>query len=119
MPDISQSDWKLLRKLHPIALERFCRKAIDELGNLAGASSESAHKRYIDISGRVRERDEELSRMFEEPRRSRAFLCIATLKSRDLITADEYAGFSKEMRGTVDTILGHVDPGEADPELLA
>jgi len=29
--DIKESDWKLFRRLHPVALERFCKQVIEEI----------------------------------------------------------------------------------------
>ena len=29
--EIKESDWKLFRRLHPVALERFCRQVIEEI----------------------------------------------------------------------------------------
>lgn len=28
--EINESDWKVLRRLHPVALERFCERALTE-----------------------------------------------------------------------------------------
>jgi len=46
---IKESDWKLLRQLHPIALERFSRRILSEIGSINADSAKSFHQRYLDI----------------------------------------------------------------------
>jgi hypothetical protein len=41
--EISERDWKLLRDLKPIALERFCDRVLAELAGVAGARDKSSH----------------------------------------------------------------------------
>src|SRR5215813_7777767 len=46
--EIKESDWKLLRQLHPVALERFCRRILEELERINSDSAKSFHQRYLD-----------------------------------------------------------------------
>jgi hypothetical protein len=33
-PDINEADWKVLRRVHPLALERFCGRALTMLAHM-------------------------------------------------------------------------------------
>ena len=47
MAEIRESDWKVLRSLKPIALERFCRRALEKIQSAASEASSTAHERYL------------------------------------------------------------------------
>ncbi|HEX4697271.1 MAG TPA: hypothetical protein VH254_06325 [Candidatus Udaeobacter sp.] len=93
--DIPERDWKLFRQLRPIALERFCEKVLSEIGDISG-SDESAHKRYLRVFKIVRDRDKELATLFDDPRRSIAWLQLSLIHSHGLFTVDEMQRFSRE-----------------------
>jgi len=63
---ISESDWKLLRRLQPIALERFCQIVLTDVTRLASDSTKSAHARYLEAYTLFQERDEELGAAFND-----------------------------------------------------
>jgi hypothetical protein len=44
---ISEADWKVFRRLRPIALERFCERVLSEIGQTASESGKGAHERYL------------------------------------------------------------------------
>jgi hypothetical protein len=46
---IPESDWKIFRQLHPVALERFCERTLSEVGRLASDTGKSAHERYLAV----------------------------------------------------------------------
>ena len=48
-PQIKESDWKLLRRLTPVALERFCRSALAEINRVTSDSGEGYHERFLEV----------------------------------------------------------------------
>ncbi len=92
--DITESDWKLFRKLHPIAVERFCQQILNELEAVSADDSKSCHQRYLDIFKLVARRDKELATAFDDLRRSTALMQIIAIYGRGLLTDDELNGFS-------------------------
>jgi hypothetical protein len=58
---ISEADWKRLRRLQPIALDRFCQQVLAEVVRLAGDPAEGNHARYLALSRLLQARDEELA----------------------------------------------------------
>jgi hypothetical protein len=103
---ISESDWKLFRQLHPLALERFCERVLAEVGRLGSAAGESAHERYLAVYKFLQRRDKELAEAFNGMRRSTAWHQLALLRSRGLVTEEEFSRFSPETQSAVQVFSG-------------
>ena len=103
--EIKESDWKIYRKLHPIVLERFCRSVLSEVEQINGKSGESYHQKYLDIFRLLKKQDKEIALLFDNPRRSAAIEMIVGLKSRNLLTNEEFLQFSEETQERVRRIL--------------
>jgi hypothetical protein len=103
---ISEVDWKLFRQVHPLALERFCERVLAEVGQLALQAGKSAHERYLAVFRLLQRRDKELGEAFNDLRRSTALLQLAILRSRGLVTDEEFARFSPETRGAIQVFQG-------------
>jgi hypothetical protein len=106
MREIKESDWKVFRKLHPVAVERYCERVLAESELLHRDTSRSAHERYLALYQLFRERDKELARLFDDLRRSTALFQIAAIKGRGLFTDEEFAQFSEETQRLVAVLLG-------------
>ena len=104
--DLPESDWKTLRKLQPVALDRFCRRVLDECRTVCDNDSKTSHERYLDLYKLLRTRDKELADAFDDMRRSVALLRLVTMYRRDLLTEDEVARFSPETRELVTQFPG-------------
>jgi hypothetical protein len=96
--ELRESDWKILRELHPIALERFCRRALDEIERAASDTDKSCHERYLDVLRLVQQSSREMADAFNDMRRSRALQRLACIQSHELLTEEELERFSPEMR---------------------
>jgi hypothetical protein len=107
MRDIKESDWKVLRQLHTEALERFCKQVLLEIARINSDRAKSFHQKYLDIYAVLRRRDKEIAQTFDNLRRSRAFMQLASIKARGLLTEDEMLRFSQETRDAVDLLLGN------------
>jgi hypothetical protein len=110
MREIKESDWKVFRKLHPVAVERYCERVLAESESLHRDTSRSAHERYLALYQLFRERDKELARLFDDFRRSTALEQIAIIKGHGLLTDEEFAQFSEETQYLVAVLLGEA-PG--------
>lgn len=102
MDRIPESDWKIFKELHKLALERYCQRVIDELVNVAADGGKSHHERYLALFRLIRDRDKELAGAFDEFRRSTAVLQLSLIKSLGLLTDEEFTRFSPETRRQVD-----------------
>jgi len=103
---ISEPDWRLLRQLKEIALERFCRRVLDEVAVLTRDDGRGSHARYLALFELVKQQDKELAVTFDDLRRSTALLQIAAMRHRKLLTDEEFARFGAETRDAVRLMLG-------------
>lgn len=103
--EIKESDWKLFRQLHPVALERFSQRILSEIGSINADSAKDFHQRYLDIFEVIGRRDREMTQLFDDLRRSTALSQIALIQSRGLLTEDEFSRFSTETRSFVEVML--------------
>jgi hypothetical protein len=67
--DFPERDWKVFRELRVVALERFCERVVARVSEVIGSRG-TAHQRYLDVFKIIDEEDRDLSRMFNNPRRS-------------------------------------------------
>jgi hypothetical protein len=102
--EIKESDWKVLRRLHPVALERFCGRVLTEIGSVMNDDARNSHERYLNIFKIVAHRDREIARIFDDLKRSRAPTMLAEMCSVGLLTEDELSGFSPETRSVIDML---------------
>ena len=104
--DIAERDWKLFRQLQTLALDRFCERVLSEVTTLASDTGKSQHERYLAIYRLMQRRDRELADAFNDPRRSRALHQLALIRSRHLLTDEEFARFTDETRAAVEILAG-------------
>jgi hypothetical protein len=103
---ISESDWRLFRKLQPLALERFCERVLSEINQISSDSNQTSHQRYGAIFKLLERRDRELADAFNDLRRSTAWRQLALIQSHGLLTEKEMADFTAETRGVIELLAG-------------
>jgi hypothetical protein len=103
--EIKESDWKVFREIHRVALERFCQQILSEIERAASDSNRSSHERYRVVFELIQRRDREMANAFNDPRRSSALLQLASIQSLDLLTAEEMNRFSPETHEAVRFLL--------------
>jgi hypothetical protein len=108
--DFPESDWKVFRQLREVALDRFCRRVLDEIEPLRLNASRSHHERYLDVVRLLRERDQELANAFDDPRRSQMILQLAAMHAYGLLEPEDLARFTPRTRATVESFAKEVDP---------
>ena len=102
--EIKESDWKLFRRLHKIALERYCERVLKEVQAAATEHAEGYHDSYLKVFALIRDRDQTIAIAFNDPRRSDAFILLANIIHEGLLTTAELDQFSPEARQTIDVI---------------
>jgi hypothetical protein len=102
--EIKEADWKVLKRLHPVALERFCERVLTEIGNVKNDDARNFHQRYLDIFEIIERRDREMARIFDDLKRSRGLTMLAQMCSAGLLTDDELSGVSPETRSVIDLL---------------
>jgi hypothetical protein len=103
--DFREADWKVFRRLQPVALDRFCQRVLDEVGQLTADTARSSHERYLAVYRLLQERDHQLAAMFNDPRHSTAFIQLARIWAEGLLTKEEFAQFNEDTRSSVEVFL--------------
>jgi hypothetical protein len=106
MQEIKEPDWKVLRRVHPLALERFCERALAEIDRVSHDGAKDHHARYLQIFKTIQQLDREIARLFDNPRRSHGLTMLAQIRSKGLLTEDEFSSLSPESRGAIQMLLG-------------
>jgi hypothetical protein len=101
---IRESDWKHLRQLKPVALDRFCSRTLSEVETALADSEKAAHERYLKVYELIQNRDKELGRMFDDLKRSNAVGKLFSMRRTGLVTDAEWNGFSEEIKSTFDRV---------------
>jgi hypothetical protein len=104
MSDISESEWKLLRQLHSVALDRFCQRVLSEIAELSSSAEVNSHERYLAVYDLINRRNHEMADAFDDLRRSTSILRLACIQSHGLLTDDEFDRFSEATRHAVEVI---------------
>lgn len=104
--EIKETDWKLFRQLQLIALERLSKQIISEVNLISSNTENTFHQRYLDVFGLIQSQNENISRTFDNPRRSTALMKLAAIRSQYLITDDEFNRFSEETRARIKILIG-------------
>lgn len=97
---LPERDWKLLRQLAPVALERFCDRVLREATAIANTPARTSHERYLQLYRFLKEQDRDLASAFNDHRRSTALRKLAWIYSLRLLTEEELGAFSEETRDT-------------------
>jgi hypothetical protein len=108
--DVPESDWKLFREIRGMALDRFCRRVLEEVDVLRLDASRSHHERYLALFRLLQNRDEQLAYAFNDPRRSRMIAQLAAIHAYGLLEAGELAGFTARTRATVESLGKQLAP---------
>ena len=103
---IAEADWKVLRRVHPLAIERYCERVLADIERVTHLSAQSAHQRYLDIFKTIAQRDREIASIFDDPKRSNALTMLARMRSEGLLMEDEFSSLSPETRGAIQLLLG-------------
>jgi hypothetical protein len=98
---VSDSDWKLYNGLRDVALERFCQGVLSDAQAVAQNEVLSAHARYRTLYGLMRERDKSLAMAFNVGRRRDISLSLRLLIAYYLLSDEELAILSEELRERV------------------
>lgn len=103
---VNEADWKVLRRVLPLAVERFCERVLGEIDQAARDRSRSHQARYLEIFELIRRRDRDIARLFDDPRRSRALTMLTEMRSERLLTEEEFFSLSQQTRSAVEMLLG-------------
>ena len=106
--EVPESDWRTFRELREVALERFCKRVLDDVRPLTETSSGSYHERYLEIFRVLGDRNEALARAFDNPRRSQMLFQLVAIGQLELLTPEEWDRFRPDTLQKVQMLQGLV-----------
>jgi hypothetical protein len=99
-----ESDWKVFRELREVALERLCERVLNEASTVISNSDCTHHERFGQLYSLIRDRNHDIARGFDGPKRSAMLAQLAVIHSLDLFENSDMARFSAETRETVESL---------------
>ena len=101
---LPESDWRRFREVRAELLERYCRRILEEVAAKAQGGGDSAHERYLRVYKLIMDRDKQMSRAFDDFRRSTAVMQLGIMRRMKLLTDEELESFSEQTRIRVEGI---------------
>jgi|SRR6516164_5676857 hypothetical protein len=102
---IAEPDWKLFRRLHPIMLDRFCQRVLDEVDTIVHDAALTNHQRFVAINRLIRQRSDEIEDSSDDMRRTMAITLLSRFRFHGVLTDDELAQFSEQTRSAIETLV--------------
>jgi hypothetical protein len=99
--DFPEQDWKVFREIRSSALERFCKRILDEITRIAKDTSTGSHERYLLIFQLIQDRDADIAAGFNDFRRSTALRQLAIMDGLGVLSDEELARLSSETQASV------------------
>ncbi|USE36432.1 hypothetical protein [Endozoicomonas sp. SCSIO W0465] len=104
MHKIPEPDWKVVKKLHPIILQRYCQQVFEDVQALTKDDECDYHDAYQELYDLVHNRNKAMRDLFDGLTRSKATLIVLAWKNHALITDDEFSMLSEDTQALVDHI---------------
>ena len=98
MGDFHEPDWKTLRALQPVLLDRLCTRIMDELRGVMDDTGMTPHQRYLKLFTLLQDRNDDVAAGFDDMRRSRAIQRLANIYALGLFTDGELERFTPQTR---------------------
>jgi hypothetical protein len=101
----TEREWKALRRIEPVALDRYCTRVLEECASLLEHAEGTAHERYHELFRLLKKRDRELAEAFDDMRRSRAVARLAAMRRLGVVSDEEMEAFSPATRDTIAMLM--------------
>jgi hypothetical protein len=102
---LPESDWKKFRLLHNSALDRHCQETLSQIKEIIVDPGKDMHERYLAVFRLIQDRDEEVARMFNNMKRSTAYIQLMAIRNENLVTDEEFEQFSQETKESITSWL--------------
>lgn len=100
MSDLKESDWKYLRNLQKTLLDRMCNRILDNIQAECNPEKREpdVHQQYCKVYNLVKNQDKMVADCFDDWSRSDAIFNILFLIKFQVITEEDIAQLSDEIR---------------------
>jgi hypothetical protein len=90
---IQESDWKKLRHLKGVALERLCTQILEEIGSMVGPDGGTSHERFLKVYRHIHDRNADIAEAFADVKRSTAIHRLDAMRAQGLVADQEFDQF--------------------------
>lgn len=105
MRPIKESDWKYLRSIKDLILNRHCEGILKVIDLILQNRKGEEHKSYIQIYSLAKRKDKEIATTYNDLKRSNALEKICHMRRHFAMTDEEFSKFSDETKDIVNHIL--------------
>ena len=102
--DISKKDWKLYREKLPGWQERYMEKLVKEYIEMLSNDDKPASEKFWELEERIK-KDKKHPGVLIEVRKSNALYDIIRFIALDVITYDDIADFSEDLKKDIEFLL--------------
>jgi len=102
---IPEKDWKTFRDMKKLLLQTQCQKALERIRRILDRPTTDAYAAYLSIFKAIEEEDKIIASMFDDHRRSTAFLSILSMVQHGLLSKDDLKRFSPETQERIETVI--------------
>lgn len=99
---MKETDWKIFVKIKDKAIEKYCEIALIEFREAMDNEDEHIHNRYLLNYELVKNRDKQMSLLFDGHSRSKAWLQLLAIRGEGLADEELVAKLSDEFREQTD-----------------
>ncbi len=99
-----ESDWKVFRDLREVAVERSCESVLGGTEAFRLDIRLSHYERYLALFDWLGDRNQEMARAFDDPKRSQMFRQLVAIRELGLLESEELARFTPETRERVEAL---------------
>jgi hypothetical protein len=103
---IPEADWKTLRGMSDVLLERASSRALKRVEKTIAKQEEDPHKKYIKLWRVMEDEDRKIARVFNDMKRSNALTKILDMVRYNLLTTDDLDEYTRETKERLKAITG-------------
>jgi len=97
MKKISESDWKVFKKIKVKAIELFCNNALSEFEEVIKDKTGGSHEAYTLLYRLVQNRDKQMSLIFDGQSRSKDPMQLLAMRGEGLVEKELLDQLSEEI----------------------
>ena len=106
MNHIPERDWKQIRKLKDHVLASVCEKIFKKVDAISKKRHGHQHDAYDELWKTIRKEDKKVADMFDELKRSNAYLKLSLWRRYGFLSDEDFSKFSQETQDFIKNILG-------------
>ena len=101
---IPEKDWKTFRDMKKLLLQNQCQKALERIRRILDRPTQDAHATYLEIFKAIEKEDKIIASMFDDHRRSTAFISILSMVQHGLLSKNDLQRFTPETQERIEAL---------------